>query len=156
MRPARTPLVEEQATVCPKCGGELRFNSDRLGFGQTVEQCVNVLRCGHWRTLEGFSKLAHHAPAPRGDGPRPRQRVMRQRAERASPKAAALLAAIYERIPRSADAPRTAPELAELCGVTPLTVKRALRKLEARGALQMRLRHGGQRGRPPLEYWRVA
>ena len=37
---------------CPTCGGELRFESDRLGYGQTIEQCENVLACGHFRTLE--------------------------------------------------------------------------------------------------------
>jgi hypothetical protein len=72
----RPALNETGATLdsarCPVCGGELRFESDRLGYGQTIEQCEHVARCGHWRTLEKISVPAHTAP------PRETERVRRR------------------------------------------------------------------------------
>jgi hypothetical protein len=66
-RPLPRPALDDAAdamdlATCPKCGGALRFESDRLGYGQTIEQCEHVARCGHWRTLEKVRIPAHTAP----------------------------------------------------------------------------------------------
>lgn len=59
-----TSVAPEQPVVCPNCGGALRFTTDPLGYGQTLEQCERVLQCGHFRTLEVLRRPAH-TPVPR-------------------------------------------------------------------------------------------
>lgn len=156
MRYVKTPMVAEQDSVCPKCGGELRFTSDRLGFGQTIEQCVNVLKgCGHWRTLEGFAGLPQHTRAPRGEGPRSRQKRMRRDAGQARAKTQVLLARLLEELPPSATGARTADELAAACRAPKLAIVHALRVLDDTEQVAKQPRRG-RTGRPPFEYWRNA
>lgn len=66
-----TPMVEGRDLICPNCGGEITCRSDAMHYGVTVEQCVNVLRCGYWKHLTRITIPAHTTP-PRGEE-RPRR-----------------------------------------------------------------------------------
>lgn len=58
---------------------------------------------------------------------------------------------------RGAEAsPVTARELAQVVAATERTIGVALRQLDLEGMVFVRPRLTGRKGRPPLEYWRVA
>lgn len=65
---AAEAIADANPSVCPRCGGALEHESDRQGYGQTIEQCEHVATCGYWRTLEG-PRIPAHTRAPRGAEP---------------------------------------------------------------------------------------
>jgi ribosomal protein S25 len=170
-RPLPRPALDEVGTAfenakCPKCGGELRFDSDRLGYGQTIEQCEHVARCGYWRTLEG-PRIPAHTRAPKGEEKRPaaRRRPPVARADGRMPASAApgalrcsaeRFAAVLLAVPVGEAAAITAPALAERAGVSTSLAINVLTHAHAAGTVGKRNLPRGLRGRPPVGYWRRA
>lgn len=161
MRASSTPRPElpepqtPQADRCPKCGGELTFTSDRLGYGQTIEQCEHGVKCGHWRTLEVIRRPAH-TPAPRKiREPQVAPKTTRQTGVRPATRAA--MEDVASRLYTTPTAARTSVEVAQLMESPPHVVERLLRLLASEGRVfSQARRRPGRRGRPFMEYWRAA
>jgi hypothetical protein len=166
-REQRSPKVAEQSGVCPMCGGALEFESDRLGYGQTLEYCVNWQKCGHFRTLEKIVQPAH-TPAPRGqEKPRPgssgdhRQNGARRVNRMAAPGSRRCNDETYERIlallPADEAAAIMAPSVAVRAGISPSLAVNVLGFACREGRVRKRnLPKTQALGRPPVGYWRCA
>lgn len=77
--------------------------------------------------------------------------------ERVSAKMRARVLAAVPIYKCAVDAPPvTALEVSEVVGCTVQAAHYALKALDHAGLVLVRPRHSGARGRPPLEYWRIA
>lgn len=144
---------------CPKCGGALRFESDRQGYGQTIEQCEHVARCGHWRTLEG-PRIPAHTPRPR-ETERVRRRAAvasdATREKRAYVRTSApgeLSAAILAALPATERKAVTPAQVATACGRPAASVTSRLFSLFKAGTIASKKL--GTTHRAPRLYWRKA
>lgn len=146
----------EQSTACPRCGAELVFRSDAMGYGQTIEQCARFPQCDHWRTLERL-RIPAHRPAPRGDE-RPRKpRDLTRVLEKNRARGVAARRRVLDQLPSRIDLARTVEEIAPGVGLGRDSVKGHLDALVRTGHASRRPRRvPGVGHRPPFEYWRAA
>lgn len=148
------PTTDGFDVTCPNCGGEVRHEVERLsGYGQTIEQCVNVLKCGYWRTLEKIRRPAH-VRAPRGA-----ERVKVVRSSRSSgPRRSTRehLDRILQLAPARGGLGVTVEEVAPRVGLTRARTKQLLDLLWDEGTVTREYRRTGRGGRQPYQYWKAA
>lgn len=150
---APAPELGSVVGPCPNCGGKLSIDTDRQGYGTTLEQCENVVRCGYFRTLEKV-KIAAHTRAPVKDE---LQRVS-SRAIRTGTYGslrAALDAALPSDEAEASDAKTIlALVLRSRPTQSPVSVSVRLRQLARAG--EIGARKDGAHATSPYRYWRLA
>lgn len=166
-------LPGAQDTVCPKCGGKLRFRSDSMRYGLTIECCEHFaldrrgsgrpIGCDHWRTLERPVRPELARP-PKGDErpsaqARERERAARDpRGKRPAAKTRVRMQEILQLLPAERVHARTSAEVAALAALNEHVAVYILRQLERDRLVHSayRPRVGTKTGRPWREYWRAA
>lgn len=124
-----------------------------MGYGVTIERCSRGVICGHHRTLETIRRPAH-VPAPRTEE-KPRAlngRPVRRRRVFARDVRDRVLAALGW----SEQTARLSILIARDLGCSDALVCKLLRELRDEGKVRAAIKHLGDRGRPPLVWWRVA
>lgn len=160
---APAPELGSVVGPCPKCGGTLSLDSDKQGYGTTIEQCEHVVRCGYFRTLERLAIPAHgrasRTVAPdsaidtgnTGDTVRTPSRNGTRRAYTTGTARGALKAAIPAVLPAHETAALTAGHVAARCGRPRPTVQARLFSLSREGAIESKKVGTGQTA--PRLYW---